>query len=79
MIKVVKDKEWVTKCVNEARKAHPSVADSAVARILELMKGKVFDRQLSQVELQELSKALLADIVPQASTKTGVADADCTE
>ena len=75
-MKVVKDEEWVARCVNEAHNAHPSVADLAVTSILEVMKGKALDRQLSPVELQKIAKALLADIVPQTSTKMGVTDAD---
>ena len=44
---MVKDEDWVAKRVNEAHKAHPSVADSAATRIIELINGKVMDRQLS--------------------------------
>ena len=73
---MVKDEDWVAKRVNEAHKAHSSVADSAVTRILELMKGKALDRPLSTAELQNVAKTLLADIVPQTSPKTGVTDAD---
>jgi hypothetical protein len=73
---VVKDEDWIAKRVNEAHKAHPSVTDSAATRILELIKGKVMDRQLSAAELREIAKTLLADIAPPASSKTGVTDAD---
>lgn len=73
---MVKDKDWVAERVNEARKAHPSVTDSAATRIIELVKGKVMDRQLSTAELQEIAKTLLVDIEPPTSPKTDVTDAD---
>jgi hypothetical protein len=73
---MVKDVDWVTKRVNEAHKAHPSVADSAATRILELIKRKIMDRQLSAAELREIAKMLLADIAPLTSPKTGVTDAN---
>jgi hypothetical protein len=73
---VVKDEDWVAKRVNEAHNAHPSVTDSACTRIIELIKGKVMDRQLSAAELQGIAKTLLADIAPPGSPKTGVTDAD---
>jgi hypothetical protein len=73
---MVEDEDWVAKRVNEAHKAHPSLADSAASRILELLKGKVMDRQLSTAELREIAKMLLADIAPLASPKTSVTDAN---
>ena len=71
-----KDKDWVAERVNETRKAYPAVSDSSATRIVELVKGKVMDRQLSTTELQEIAKILLADIEPPASPKTDIADAD---
>lgn len=73
---MVKDEDWIARRVNEAHKAHPSVTDSAATRIIELIKGKIMDRQLSTAELQEIAKTLLADNEPPASPKTGVSDAD---
>lgn len=73
---MVKDKDWVAERVNEARKAHPSVTDSAANGLIELVKGKVKDRQLPPAELQEIAKALLADIEPPATPKTDVSDED---
>jgi len=73
---VVEDEHWVAKRVTEARKAHPSVRDSAATHVIELLKGKGMDRHLSTVELQEIAKMLLADIAPSAAPNTDVTDAD---
>ena len=73
---MVKDEDWIAKRVNEAHRAHPSVTESAATHIIELLNGKVMDRQLSTAELQEIAKTLLADIAPLVSPKTGVSDAD---
>lgn len=73
---MVNDKDWVAERVNESRKAHPAVSDSSASRIVDLVKGKVMDRQLSTTELQEIAKTLLADIEPPALPKTDMTDAD---
>lgn len=74
--KRIKEKGWLTNCVDEAHKAHPSVGVASVTSIRELMKGKVLDRQLSAAELKSIVTSLLADIVPKHSPKADITDAD---
>lgn len=75
-IKVVKAEDWVSKRINEARSAQPSVTDVAATRIEELIRGKLRDRQLSTAELREVAKKLLANYIKLDSPIAGVADED---
>ena len=72
---MVEDEDWVTKRSGEARKGYPSVTDSTVTKIIELLKGKAMDQQLSAAELHQIAKTLLADLPLPAAAKTGVTDA----
>lgn len=61
------DVDWTKAVVAEAWKHHPSVTDAAHARIGELLKTQLSDRQIPPAELRLLASTLMADMVPQQS------------
>lgn len=71
-----RDDGWISNCVDEAYKAHPSVSDSSVTSIRELMKRKVLNQQLSPVELESIVTSLLANIALKNLPKADLSDAD---
>lgn len=73
---MLEGKDWVTKRANDAHKAYPSVTDSAVTRIVDVLRGEAMQRLLSTAELHHVAKALLGDLELPALAKTGITDAD---
>ncbi|MDH4185986.1 MAG: hypothetical protein OEV08_03225 [Nitrospira sp.] len=54
------DPSWVSTRINEAHKANPSVAESVLKNVEELLKAQMSERQLSSKELAEIAKTLIA-------------------
>jgi len=66
------DHDWIATRVGNAKKTCASVTPTAAARLEELLKGKISDRQLPQAELTKIAKELILDMntpeVPEAPT-----------
>jgi hypothetical protein len=58
------DDLWITARITDACKRHPSVTEAVSARFQELVKGQLSERQLTQVELGSVAKALIEDMGP---------------
>ncbi len=65
------DDLWLTARIADTRKRHSLVTDAVSARIEELLKGQFSERQLTQVQLGDVAKALIGDMAP-ASQKADV-------
>ena len=57
------DAQWVTARITEARKVHDSVTEAVSARIEDLLKGELSERQLTEKELKGVARALIADMI----------------
>lgn len=57
------DNAWIMTRITEARSSHPSVTEVVSARMKELLSSHFASRQLSQLELANVAKALIADMV----------------
>ena len=56
------DDHWITSLVSDARKAHPLVTEAVSARMVELLKGKLGEHQLTSLELANAAKKLIGDL-----------------
>ncbi len=68
--------DWVSKLVEKAQKAHPSVTEAAATRMKELLKGQLSDRQLRSTELTSTAKALISDMSALAIPKAEASNED---
>lgn len=58
------DDNWITNRSIEARDRSLLVTEAVSARIDQLLKGQLSERQLPSTELARVAKALIADMVP---------------
>jgi len=58
------DDQWIATIVGKAREIHASVTEAVSARIDQLLKRSLSERQLPPTELKGVAKALIADMVP---------------
>lgn len=58
------DDQWIITIVGKAREIHPSVTEAVSARIDQLLKGPLSERQFPPTELKSVAKALIADMIP---------------
>ena len=66
------DDGWVRTRITEAQQRHPLVTEAVSARIDQLLKGELSERQLPSTALASVAKKLIADMVlapPEAETK----------
>jgi hypothetical protein len=54
--------DWISKRVEEAQRAHPSVTDAAATRMKQLLRGQLSERQLRSIELTSTAKTLISDM-----------------
>lgn len=50
--------------ITEARRSHSLVTEAVSARMEELLKGELSERQLPPLELTKVARALIEDMVP---------------
>jgi len=50
---------WISARITESRSNHPAVTDAVSARMEEMLKGQLSERQLTATELTKLAKALI--------------------
>ena len=60
------DDRWIPTRITEARKDRPLVTAAVAARIDQLLKGQLSERQLPSTELTSVAMALIADMAPAA-------------
>jgi hypothetical protein len=58
------DDLWIRARIADARECHPSVTEAVLARLQELLKSKLSERQFSQMELESVAKLLIEDMAP---------------
>ncbi len=63
-VRMSNDVQWITARIIEARKLHASATEAVSARIEQLLKGPLSERQLPPTELTRVAGALIADMVP---------------
>ena len=61
---MVNEVSWITALVTEAVKLHPSVTETASARIEVLLNGQFSERPIPSTQLKTAAMALIADMVP---------------
>ena len=61
---MLNDDQWVTTRITEVIKLHPLVTEAVLARIGQLLKGQLSERQLTPTERKSVAGALIADMVP---------------
>lgn len=60
-----KQADWTKVVVDESRKIHEPVTDTAASRIEELLKTQLTHRQIPAAELKSLAATLISDMAPQ--------------
>ena len=58
------DDHWTTTRITEARKRHPLVTETVSARIEQLLKGQLSERQIPPTELKSVATGLIGDMDP---------------
>jgi len=58
------DDQWITTLIAETHKNNPLLTEAVLARIGPLLKSKLNEGPLSSVQLTEVAKMLIADMVP---------------
>jgi hypothetical protein len=58
------DDLWIATRITDARSVHPLVTEAVSTRMKELLSGTLSSRQLPQLELTNVAKALIADMLP---------------
>lgn len=58
-MKMPTDDSLLTALVDQIHKVHPLVTDGDVARLKDLLNGKLSEGQLTEVELKKVAKSLL--------------------
>ena len=54
----------ITARITETRKRYPLVTEAVSVRLQELVNGLLSERQLTQVDLRRVAKALIEDMAP---------------
>ena len=57
---------WITNQIEAAKTSHP-VSDAVSARLVELLKGSLSERQLTPAEASKIAEQLIIDITPKQS------------
>jgi|CXWL01.1.fsa_nt_gi lipoate-protein ligase A len=61
---MAEDAAWISTCIGEAYKANQAVAENVLKSFEKCLKAELRERYLSQKELAEVAKILLAANVP---------------
>ena len=61
------DEHWITTRITEVKKLHPLVTEAVLARIGQLLKGQLSERQLRPTQRKSVAGALIADMFPVPS------------
>jgi len=62
-----KDDHWITARIDAARKLNPSVSHGVSTRLKQLLNGALSERPFSTKDLEQLSKALISDMLPSSA------------
>lgn len=65
------DTEWITVRITEAQKLIMSVVPAVPARLEELLKGKLSERQLTPKELISVANGLIGVVAPASKKPEG--------
>lgn len=65
------DVRWIATVIAQARNRSPAVPDTVWAQLEDLLKGRQGGRQLAAVELANVAKQLIANMVPCAQEVEG--------
>lgn len=68
--------DWVVTRVGKAQEAYPSVTPAVVARINELLKSHLSERQLNSTELRKMAEELISDMTAVSSSKAEASHED---
>ena len=66
---IYSDIDWIATRVGKAQEAYPSVTSAVVARINELLKSHLSERQLNLTELRKMAEELISDMTAPSSSK----------
>jgi len=62
------DSEWIAAAIEKARKQSTPATEAVWARVVELLKGKFSQRGIPSVELANIARELIEEMVPAPST-----------
>jgi hypothetical protein len=65
-----KDETWIGKQLQECKSTHESVTDSTVARLKDLLEGKLGERPLTHSEMTATAAQLMDDMSKPVTPKT---------
>ena len=68
-VTISSDSDWIATRVGKAQEANPSVTPAVVARINELLKSHLSERQLNPSELRKMAEELISDMTAPSSSK----------
>ncbi len=63
------DSDWIAPRVGKAQETYPSVTSAVVARINDLLKSHLSERQLNSTELKKMAEELISDMTAPTSSK----------